>query len=275
MIDKCLFPVAGLGTRFLPATKSVPKEMFPVMEKPLIEYSIDEAYDIGIRDLVFIINDYKDSIRNYLEHNPYLESILQSNNKINSLKKVNQIIDDCQIRFVNQNEALGLGHAVLQGREMIGETPFAVLLPDDLCYHQEKTVLDQMIDLHNQFNDMTIVAIEEVSPGEIHKYGVIEGDLLSGSHDTFLIKDMIEKPLPAKAPSNLAIIGRYILQPEIFDILQETPPDHRGEIQITDALRKLAKRGKVLGYKFVGDRLDCGTVKGYVKAINYFFDLEE
>ena len=272
MIKYCLFPVAGFGTRFLPVTKTVPKELLPIMEKPLIQYAIDEAYESGMSEMVIVINEHKLAIKQYFEPFPYLESLISSTPKIDKLNCINEITENCTLDFINQTEMLGLGHAILQGKDTIRNNPFAVILPDDLCYNEENSVLNQMLEISKENIDKCIVAVEEVNIKDVDKYGVIS--IKSLSNNVFQVEDMIEKPSPSDAPSNLAIIGRYILTPDIFDILEQTEPDQNGEIQITNAWMELAKNGKVIAYKFKGRRIDCGSVEGYINANIFFSDLK-
>jgi len=270
MIKHCLFPVAGFGTRFLPVTKTVPKELLPILEKPLIQYAIDEAYGIEASEMVIIVNEHKLAIKKYFEPFPYLESLISSSSKINKLDCIKNITENCSLNFINQTEMLGLGHAIFQGRGAIGDNPFAVILPDDLCYNKDQSVLEQMNEIFKKNQDKCIVAVEEVDNEDVSKYGVISFDSSFKNKNLFYVNDMIEKPMPNETPSNLAIIGRYILTPDIFEILERTEPDQNGEIQITNALRELAKIGKVIACKFEGKRIDCGSVEGYIKA-NIFF----
>jgi len=272
MIKHCLFPVAGFGTRFLPVTKTVPKELLPILDKPLIQYAVDEAYESELSELVIVINEHKSAIKKYFEPYPYLESLISSSSKIAKLDCIDTITKNCNLNFINQTEMLGLGHAILQGKDIIGNNPFAVVLPDDLCYCEDQSVMSQMHEIFIENKDKCIIAVEEVNIKDINKYGVVSYD--SSSNNTFQVDDMIEKPSPTEAPSNLAIIGRYILTPDIFQILEQTAPDQNGEIQITDALRELAKIGKVLAYKFKGRRIDCGSVEGYIEANMLFSDLK-
>ena len=272
MIKHCLFPVAGFGTRFLPVTKTVPKELLPILDKPLIQYAVDEAYESGLTDMVLVINKHKSAIKNYFEPFPYLESLISSSTKIDKLNCINNITRNCNLNFINQTEMLGLGHAILQGKDVVGNNPFAVVLPDDLCYDEDQSVMKQMQEIFKENKDKCIVAVEEVNINDVNKYGVIS--FKSSSNNAFQVDDMIEKPSSSEAPSNLAIIGRYILTPDIFEILEQTEPDHNGEIQITNALRKIAKNGKVIAYKFKGKRIDCGSVDGYIKANIFFSSLD-
>jgi len=274
MIKHCLFPVAGFGTRFLPVTKTVPKELLPILEKPLIQYAVDEAYESGISEMVLVINEHKLAIKKYFEPFPYLESLISSSSKIDKLNCIQNITNNCNLSYINQSEMLGLGHAILQGKDIIGHNPFAVILPDDLCHNEGYSVLDQMRDIFKKNPDKCIVAVEEVDIEDVKKYGVISYISSSKKENIFDVEDMIEKPSPIDAPSNLAIIGRYILTPEIFKILEHTEPDQNGEIQVTSALRELAKLGKVIAYKFKGTRIDCGSVEGFIKANIFFSNLD-
>jgi len=271
MIKHCLFPAAGFGTRFLPVTKTVPKELLPILDKPLIQFAVDEAYECGLSEMIFIINQHKLAIKKYFEPFPYLESLVSSSPKVDKLNCIKNITKNCNLDFINQTEMLGLGHAISQGKHVIGNNSFAVVLPDDLCYNEEQSVLSQMFEISEENKDKCIVAVEEVNIKDVEKYGVIS--YRSSSNNIFEVDDMIEKPSYSEAPSNLAIIGRYILTPDIFEILEQTVPDRNGEIQITSALRELAKIGKVIAYKFEGRRIDCGSVEGYIGANNFFLKL--
>lgn len=269
MIRKCLFPAAGYGTRFLPATKSMPKEMMPIVNKPLIEYGVEEAIEAGMHDMCIVTGRGKYSLMDHFDKNYELEHQIQGTNKESLLKDIRRIMSSATFTFTRQGEMLGLGHAVLVGKELVGEEPFAVVLADDLCINEDGPgVLAQMVKLFNQFR-CTIVAVQEVPENETHKYGVIKGTQLS--EDLYRVEDMVEKPEPGKAPSNLAIIGRYILTPDIFDLIKNTPAGKNGEIQITDALLQQAKSGCVIAYKFKGKRFDCGSVEGFIEATNYCY----
>jgi len=266
MIKKALFPAAGYGTRFLPATKSVPKEMLPIVNKPLIHYAIKECMNANIFEIGFVTGRNKRAIEDYLDFSPELEEKIKDSKKAKLLHETNCMINSCTFTYVRQKEMLGLGHAVLTGEPLIGNEPFAVVLADDLC---EGDVVSQMVKLYNKYK-CSIVAIEEVPKNEVNKYGVIAGKEIE--EGVYMVNDMVEKPEIDKAPSNLAIIGRYILTPDIFDLLKITKPGKGGEIQLTDAILKQAKEGMVLAYKFKGKRFDCGSVDGYIKAINYFYE---
>jgi UTP--glucose-1-phosphate uridylyltransferase len=269
MIKKCLFPAAGYGTRFLPATKSMPKEMMPVVNKPLIEYGVDEAIQAGMNGMCIVTGRGKHSIMDHFDMNYELEHQIQGTNKEELLVDIRHIIDTTHFTYIRQREMKGLGHAILTGRDLVGDEPFAVVLADDLCVNEEDGVLSQMVKLFKQFR-CSIVAVQEIPADEIHKYGVIAGEMIKD--DLYRVDNMVEKPAPGTEPSNLAIIGRYILTPDIFDLIEETEPGKSGEIQITDALLKQAQSGCVLAYKFKGKRFDCGSVEGYIEATNYCFE---
>lgn len=270
MIKKCLFPAAGYGTRFLPATKSMPKEMLPIVNKPLIEYAVEEALDAGLTEMAIVTGRGKRSLEDHFDISYELEHQIQNTEKEKYLTDIRRLINECTFLYTRQVEMKGLGHAILSGEPMIGNEPFAVMLADDLCLNLDgDPVLAQMVKLFKQFR-CSIVAVQEVPRDETHKYGVIAGEPMRD--DLFRISTMVEKPKPEDAPSNLAIIGRYILTPDIFDILRDTPPGKGGEIQITDALQQQAKDGCVLAYKFKGTRFDCGSAEGYVEATNYCFE---
>jgi len=270
VINKCLFPVAGYGTRFLPATKAIPKEMLPILTKPLIQYGVEEAMSAGMTTMAMVTSKYKQAIKNHFEPHEDIEASIKGTNKESLLDEVNDASSTCDFAYIEQDQMLGLGHAIYTGKPLIGKEPFAVILPDDLCTNNGDSVLTQMTKLYKQHSDCCIVAIEEVPMADVDKYGVIEGELIEGSNNAYRVSSMVEKPSPIDAPTNLAIIGRYILTPEIFDVLERTTPDQNGEIQITDALMTLAKQGKVIAYKFQGERFDCGSVKGFVIATNTF-----
>ena len=271
MINKCLFPAAGYGTRFLPATKATPKEMLPILTKPLIQYGVEEAVDAGIKTMAIVSGRGKRAIEDHFDISYELEHQIKGGSKEVLLDEIRSLISQCTFSYTRQIEMKGLGHAILTGETLIGNEAFAVILADDLCQHDTKGVLDQMTEIYDKYQ-CSVVAIEEVPMDETQKYGVIAGKLVDGTDDTYRITDMVEKPDPKDAPSNLAIIGRYILTPDIFDILRETKPGKGGEIQITDALLEQAKQGRVIAYKFKGKRFDCGSVDGFVEATNWFYE---
>ena len=269
MIEKCLFPVAGYGTRFLPATKSMPKEMLPIVNKPLVQYGVEEAIAAGMTQISFITGRGKRAIADHFDISYELEHQIAGTSKEVYLRSIRDVLNKGTFSSTRQREMKGLGHAILTGEALIGEHPFGVILSDDLCVNQEgQGVMEQMVELYNQFR-CSIVAIMEVPKDQVHKYGVISGTNLK--EGLYRVDDMVEKPSADEAPSNLAIIGRYILTPDIFDILRETPAGKNGEIQLTDALRVQARKGCVMAYKFQGIRFDCGSVDGFVEATNYCY----
>ncbi len=270
MIRKCLFPAAGYGTRFLPATKSMPKEMLPVVNKPLIQYGVEEAIAAGLTNMAIVTGRGKRSMEDHFDVNYELEHQIHGTDKEDYLQGIRNIMDSSTFSYTRQVEMKGLGHAILTGETLIGDESFAVILADDLCLvdNGDDTVLAQMVKLYHQFR-CSIVAVEEVSMDEVHKYGVIDGEMIRD--DIYQINTMVEKPAADDAPSNLAIIGRYILTPDIFEILRNTTPGVGGEIQITDALLKQAQDGCVLAYKFKGKRFDCGSIAGFIDATNYCY----
>jgi len=273
MIKKCLFPAAGYGTRFLPATKAVPKEMLPILTKPLLQYGVEEALSANIFNMAIITGRGKRAIEDHFDDAFELEMQLKGTSKEYYLKEIKEIIENSTFTYVRQKKILGLGHAVLSGKPLIGNEPFAVILADDLCDCDEEGVISQLIKIYNQYK-CSVVAIEEVPMDQTSKYGIISGNLIDNSKNTYRVNEMIEKPDEKIAPSNMAIIGRYILTPDIFDILKDLKPGSNGEIQITDALNLQAKQGNVIAYKFKGRRFDCGSVKGYLEATNFFASKE-
>ena len=271
-ITKCLFPAAGYGTRFLPATKAIPKEMLPVLTKPLLQYGVEEAMEAGLSTMSIVTGRGKRAIEDHFDRSYELENQIDGTSKEVLMDDIRTIIKDCTFSYTRQVEMKGLGHAILTGETLIGNEPFAVILADDLCDNDGDGVLTQMIKLYDEYK-CSIVAVEEIPTQDSNKYGVIAGEFISD--DIVRVVDMVEKPEPKDAPSNLAIIGRYILTPDIFDIIKDTKPGKGGEIQITDALLQQAKQGNVIAYKFKGKRFDCGSVDGFVEATNYFYDKEK
>ena len=248
MIKKCLFPAAGYGTRFLPATKAVPKEMLPILTKPLLQYGVEEALSAGISNMAIVTGRGKRSIEDHFDNSFELESQLSGTAKEYYLDEIKEIIEKSTFTYVRQQKMLGLGHAILTGEPLIGNEPFAVILADDLCDCDENGVTSQLIEIFNK-HQCSVVAIEEIPIHQTNKYGIIAGNLLDNSNNTYQVTDMVEKPVEKRAPSSMAIIGRYILTPDIFNILKNIKPDKNGEIQITDALLVQAKQGKVIAYK--------------------------
>lgn len=269
-ISTCVFPVAGFGSRFLPATKAIPKEMLPIVDKPLIQYGVEEAVAAGLNRVCFINGRQKQAIENHFDRNVELEQAVSGSDKAQLLAGVDDLIEHCSFSSIRQVRAKGLGHAIGCSEPVVDHQPFAVILPDDLCVNpQGDSVLQQMVALYERFQ-CSIVAIEEVPRDQVHKYGVIDG--IEEEAGVYRINTMVEKPAVADAPSNLAIIGRYILTPDIFQLIADTEPGKGGEIQITDALMKQAAQGRVIGYRFQGRRFDCGSVPGYVAATNFCFE---
>jgi UTP--glucose-1-phosphate uridylyltransferase len=271
MIKKCLFPAAGYGTRFLPATKAVPKEMLPILTKPLLQYGVEESLSAQISNIAIVTGKGKRAIEDHFDNSLELDAQLIGNSNRIKLKEIQEIIKKCTFTYVRQKEILGLGHAILTGQSLIGNEPFAVILADDLCDidNHSDSVIAQMVKIYNKY-ECSIVAIEEVPLDQTHKYGIVSANLIDKTLKTYHVKDMIEKPDNSCSPSNLALIGRYILTPDIFTILKKIKPGRNGEIQLTDALNVQAKKGKVIAYKFSGKRFDCGTVEGFIEATNYF-----
>ncbi len=270
MIRKCLFPAAGYGTRFLPATKAMRKEMLPVMAKPLIQYGVEEAVEAGMDVMAIVTGRGKRAIEDHFDISYELESQIKGSTKEHLLDDIRTLIDRCTFTYTRQIEMKGLGDAILKGQVLIGDEPFAVLLADDLCSNEDGDgVLSQMVQVYRKYR-CSIVAVQEVPEDQIHKYGVVAGKAIDD--DLTMVETMVEKPAPEEAPSNLAIIGRYILTPDIFELIRQTKPGKGGEIQITDALMAQAKKGMVMAYKFKGKRFDCGSIDGFVEATNYFYE---
>lgn len=272
-IRKCLFPAAGYGTRFLPATKAMPKEMLPIVNKPLIQYGVEEAIEAGISQVGFITGRGKRAIADHFDTSYELEQQIIGTSKEQYLADIRQVMNHCAFIFMRQHEMLGLGHAILTGEPMIGNEPFAVILADDLCApptdsDQTQRALGQLMALYQQYQ-CTIIAIEEVPAENTDQYGIISGEEIAPN--IYRVSDLVEKPTASEAPSNLAIIGRYILTPDIFSYLRHTQPGANNEIQITDALKSLAQDRQVLAVKFTGRRFDCGSVNGFIEATNYYY----
>jgi UTP--glucose-1-phosphate uridylyltransferase len=263
-IRKAVFPVAGLGTRFLPATKANPKEMLTVVDKPLIQYAAEEAVSAGADQLIFVTSSSKRAIEDHFDKNYELEAELAKKGKTELLRIVREVVPrNVTCVYVRQPEALGLGHAVLCAAPVVGNEPFAVILADDLISCEDKCVLDQMISVFND-RECSILGVEEVPQGETDKYGIIDpGDMDGRITD---VRNIVEKPAPADARSNLAVVGRYILTPAIFRHLQQIPRGAGGEIQLTDAIERLLQEEQVLAYQFAGKRYDCGSKLGYLQA---------
>lgn len=264
-ITKVLIPAAGLGTRFLPATKSLPKEMFPIIDTPTLQYIVQEAYDSGIEEVGIIVSCEKPSIKRHFEIDSYLENKLIAANKIEEAKMIRDIASLVKIRFIIQEEPKGLGHAILCAREFIGKDDFAIMLGDDLIVNREgKPVLQQLIDAYNETGS-SIVGVQEVNRDDVSKYGIINPD--SKCENLIKVKGMVEKPKKEKAPSNYAVLGRYVLSNEIFDILDNIHPEEGKEIQLTEGIERLLEKESVYACCFEGTRYDIGDKFGYIKAI--------
>jgi len=268
MINKCLFPAAGYGTRFLPATKSMPKEILPILDKPLIQYGVEEAMDAGMKEIAIVTGRGKRALADHFDTNYELEHQIAGTAKEELLNDIRKVIDECRFSYTRQNEMRGLGDAILCGETLIGNEAFGVILADDLCIGTNDSVLKQMAAIYRKYQ-CSIIAISEVEESEVHKYGIIDGKQIDDN--VFMVSSLIEKPDPSEAPSNLAVIGRYILTPEIFSILKRTPLGKNNELQLTDALQIQAQENMVLAYKFEGKRFDCGGIDGFVEATNYFY----
>jgi UTP--glucose-1-phosphate uridylyltransferase len=261
-IRKGVIPAAGLGTRFLPATKAVPKELLPIVDTPTIQYIVEEAMSSGIEEVILITARGKGSIEDHFDVSVELEETLKKKKKDDLLRMVREISEMVRVVAIRQKEPKGLGHAVLCAREAVGEEPFAVLLGDDIV-DAERPCLDQMIEVARQRGG-GVIALQRVPETEAHLYGIIRGEEVG--ERVYKITELVEKPPPGKAPSNLAVIGRYILPSEIFTLIESTHPGKGGEIQLTDALQELARRVPLYGYEFVGDRYDAGDKFGYLQA---------
>jgi UTP--glucose-1-phosphate uridylyltransferase len=266
-IRKAVFPAAGLGTRFLPATKAQPKEMLPLVDKPVIQYVIEEAVAAGIDDIIIVTGRGKNAIEDHFDVSYELEKILESRGKLDLLEQVRAISNLVSVSYVRQKEALGLGHAILVAKHLIGNEPFAVLLGDDII-DSSVPCTGQMISVFEKYRS-SILATQIVEGPDISRYGVIKGRPVDSDDNlsrTYLVEDLVEKPPFREAPSNLAIIGRYILTPEIFEVLEQTAADQGGEIQLTNGLRKLLVKQKIHAYRFEGKRYDAGDKLGFLKA---------
>lgn len=270
MVRKCIFPVAGYGTRFLPATKSMPKEMLPIVNKPLVQYGVEEALDAGMTDIGFITGRGKRTIIDHFDISYELEHQIAGTSREARLAGIRDVIEKGKFSSTRQKSMKGLGHAILTGELLVGREPFGVILADDLCFGADnKSVMQQLLEIHEHYGQ-SVVAIQEVPEDQISKFGVIAGTEIEPN--VYRVTGMVEKPDPENAPSNLAIIGRYILTPDIFDILRNTEPGTNGEVQITDALLAQAQKGRVLAVKFKGQRFDCGSIHGFVEATNYVYE---
>ena len=261
-LRKAVIPVAGLGTRFLPATKTVPKELLPIVDIPSIQYVVQEAVDAGIEEIIFVTGRGKDGIEDHFDDAPELEQVLADRGQKEMVKMLRRIAEMTEVVSVRQKKPLGLGHAVLCARDLVGDEPFAVMLADDLI-DSDTPCIRQLLEIFQTTHE-SVVALMEVPESEVHQYGVIQGSTLR--ERLYQVEATVEKPPAAEAPSRMAIIGRYVLRPEIFSILQSLPPGKGGEIQLTDGLSQLVRERKVYGCEFLGDRYDIGDKFGFVRA---------
>lgn len=272
-ITKAVIPAAGLGTRFLPATKACPKEMLPIVDKPTIQYIIEEALASGIKDILIISGHNKRAIEDHFDRNPELELNLEEHGKIDLLEQVKAIVD-INIHYIRQKEPKGLGHAILCAKSFVGDEPFAVLLGDDVVYNDETPCLKQLIDVYNT-NGGSVLGCQTVPQEKVSSYGIVASEATAAER-IFKVTDMVEKPAVEEAPSRLAVLGRYVITPEIFSILERTEPGRGGEIQLTDALKVLAKQQNMYAYDFIGRRYDVGDKQGYLEAtVEYVLRREE
>ena len=263
MITKAILPVAGLGTRFLPASKAIPKEMLPIIDKPLVQYAVEEAIEIGIKEIIFITSPDKYSIEKHFKKNDDLELRLKKSDKISFIPKLNpKIFSDIKFHYVNQKEQNGLGHAILQAEELIGDESFAILLPDDL-FISHKSCLSQLLDIHTNKNS-SVIAVNKIDKDNIHRYGVINPGLIKDK--AIKVEDIVEKPSFKEAPSDMAVCGRYILSSKIFKHIRSTEFDKSGEIQLTDAIRSLLEEEMIYAKIYEGEKFDCGSKLGFVHA---------
>jgi UTP--glucose-1-phosphate uridylyltransferase len=262
-VRKAVIPAAGLGTRFLPITKSIPKEMLPIVDKPTIQYIIEEIVASGIEEILIINGRNKESIINHFDKVPELEALLKAGGKNEALVEVEAITNMARIFSVRQKEAKGLGHAVLCAKEFVGDEPFAVVLGDDIVYNDENPALKQMVEIYEAYG-ASVIGVQQVAPDQVNKYGIISGENVG--ERVLKVNDLVEKPAIGTAPSNMAILGRYIITPGIFDILEHTSKGAGGEIQLTDGLKTLATVEDMFAYDFIGKRYDVGDKLGFLQA---------
>lgn len=271
-VRKAVIPAAGFGTRFLPATKAQPKEMIPIVDKPTIQYNVEELINAGIEEILIITSRNKGSIIDHFDYSPELESALKEKGKEELLEVSKSISEMVDIHFIRQKEAKGLGHAILYAKTFVGDEPFAVLLGDDVVYSEEPCI-GQLIEVYNKYG-ASVLGVQQVADEDVNKYGIIEGDVIEDR--TYSVDGMIEKPSLEEAPTNVAILGRYVLTPEIFEALENTGKGKGGEIQLTDAILKLRDTQKIYAYDFEGIRYDAGNKLGYMKAsVEYALRHEE
>lgn len=263
MIRKVVFPAAGFGTRMLPLSKSIPKEMLPLVDKPVIQWAVEEALAAGFSQFIFVVGRNKHALEDYFDHDPELEQVLEKEGKKELLEKICKISALIDPIFVRQKIAKGLGHAVGVAKEAVAGEPFAVILPDDLVYNPTNPAVLQLKRIFEKYN-FSVVAVCRVPVDQVSRYGIVKAKNVS--ENLYEVEDLIEKPAPEEAPSNLAIVGRYIFTPTIFEMIEQTPPGRGGEIQITDAMRLLLSKEKIYAVELQGDRYDVGNIEGYIKA---------
>ena len=268
-VRKAVIPAAGLGTRFLPVSKSVPKELVPILDKPMIQYGVEEAAAAGIEHVIIVTSEGKEALENYFRADPALERLLLSSGSHELLEKVRRVSSLAEVSFVRQEQPLGLGHAVLTASDMVGDEPFVVILPDDIIWHSEGATR-QMLRVFEKYG-ASVVAVEEVPRSDVKSYGVVDtldiGEIGDADGRVHGVRGLVEKPDPGDAPSNLAIVGRYVLTPEIFQCLRRTTPGAKGEIQLTDGMAILLESQSMYAYEFLGTRYDGGTPLGFLKAM--------
>ena len=269
MITKCIFPVAGYGTRFLPATKSMPKEMLPILNRPLIEYGVEESLNSNMKDICMVTGRGKRAIEDYFDMNYELEVKLKGTLKEEKLDPIRRIMNNCTFSYIRQRNIHGLGDAVLTAEPIVGKQPFGVILADDLCVNElgVSAMMCEMVKIYQQYQ-CSVLAVMQVPDSDVHRYGIVSGKNITNS--IMEINSIVEKPQAHEAPSNWAVVGRYIFTPDIFDILRNTTLGINGEVQLTDAISHQLISQKVIAYKFNGIRFDCGSIDGFVAATNYF-----
>jgi len=269
-VKKCMFPAAGYGTRFLPATKSMPKEMLPIVNRPLIEFGVEEACEAGMTDMCVVTGRGKRALEDHFDTNFELEHQIAGSAKEAALDQIRELTEACTFSYTRQRAMRGLGDAVLTGRALVGNEPFGLVLADDLCLNLAGDGVLKQMKVLAETHDCSVIAVMDVPDDQVSKYGIVVGEAME--ENLLKVSSMVEKPAIEEAPSNLAVIGRYVLGPEIFAHIENTEPGAGGEIQLTDALNALAKSGKLLAYRFEGLRFDCGSIDGFVGATNYYYD---
>lgn len=269
-VKKCMFPAAGYGTRFLPATKSMPKEMLPIVNRPLIEFGVEEACEAGMTEICVVTGRGKRALEDHFDTNFELEHQIAGSSKEAALDQIRELTETCTFSYTRQRAMRGLGDAVLTGRTLVGNEPFGLVLADDLCLNLAGDGVLKQMKTVAKVHDCSVIAVMDVPDDQVSKYGIVVGEIVE--ENLLKVSSMVEKPAIEEAPSNLAVIGRYVLGPEIFAHIERTEPGAGGEIQLTDALNVVAKSGKLLAYRFEGLRFDCGSIDGFVEATNYYYD---